>query len=133
VSRSSPEALSIKAAWIQTSNVLGGQGAGPDMLTGPLKSWTSCCVDLFHIDHHAPGRHHLRPPPSRKKQQPGLVVPAGRHAEQVQVGDASPDWEINFGLQNLQSDGLKKYNRWTTSSRAFGPLRLTSGTEEQGG
>ncbi len=103
----------IKGAWIQTANILGGQGANTRMQYQALKNLDFICVvDLFHN------------PTSMALAD--IVLPAATFAEKnsfrswwaplavihkvVQIGECRSDWEINLELANRLSDGKSKYD-----------------------
>jgi anaerobic selenocysteine-containing dehydrogenase len=104
----------IKAAWIQSANVIGGQAARAGFHYEALKKLDFVAVvDLFHN----PTTMALA----------DIILPAGTFAEKdsirswwaplaiitkrVQVGECKSDWEINFELaKRFNPDGMKQWN-----------------------
>ncbi|MEZ5889131.1 MAG: molybdopterin-dependent oxidoreductase [Xanthobacteraceae bacterium] len=108
------EPYPIKAAWIQTANIVGGQAARAEFHLKALQKLDFIVVvDLFHT----PGTMALA----------DIVLPAATFPEKnsirawwaplailkkcVQVGECKSDWEINFELaKRFNPEGMKQWN-----------------------
>jgi anaerobic selenocysteine-containing dehydrogenase len=101
----------IKAAWIQTANILGGQAARAEMHYEALKKLDFVVVvDLFHnpttmalADIVLPSATFAEKNSFRSWWAPLSVIP-----KIIQVGECKSDWEINFELaKRFNPDGVK--------------------------
>ena len=122
------EPYPIKAAWIQTANIIGGQAARAEFHLKALQKLDFIVVvDLFHT----PGTMALA----------DIVLPAATFPEKdsirawwaplailkkrVQVGECKSDWEINFELaKRFNSEGMKQ---WATLEDLFNERLKPSG------
>ena len=104
----------IKAAWIQTSNVVGGQAARAGFHYEALKKLDFVAVvDLFHnpttmalADIILPAATFAEKDSIRSWWAPLAVI-----TKRVQVGECKSDWEINFELaKRFNPDGMKQWN-----------------------
>jgi anaerobic selenocysteine-containing dehydrogenase len=122
------EPYPIKAAWIQTANIVGGQAARAEFHLKALQKLDFIVVvDLFHT----PGTMALA----------DIVLPAATFPEKdsirawwaplailkkrVQVGECKSDWEINFELaKRLNPEGMRQ---WDTLEDLFDERLKPSG------
>jgi len=104
----------IKAAWIQTSNVIGGQAARAKFHLEALQKLDFIAVvDLFHnpttmalADVVLPAATFAEKDSIRAWWAPLAVI-----KKRVQVGECKSDWEINFELaKRFNPDGMNKWN-----------------------
>jgi anaerobic selenocysteine-containing dehydrogenase len=105
----------IKAAWIQTSNVIGGQAARADVHLKALQKLDFIAVvDLFHnpttmalADVVLPAATFAEKDSIRAWWAPLAVI-----RKRVQVGECKSDWEINFELaKRFNPEGMKRWDR----------------------
>jgi anaerobic selenocysteine-containing dehydrogenase len=129
----------IKAAWIQTANVLGGQAARAKFHYEALKKLDFIAVvDLFHnpttmalADIVLPAATFAEKDSIRSWWAPLSII-----KKRVQVGDCKSDWEINFELaKRFNPEGMR---RWETLEDLFDERLAPSGMsfkelEAQGG
>jgi len=101
----------IKAAWIQTANILGGQAARARLHYDALKKLDFVLVvDLFHnpttmalADIVLPAATFAEKNSFRSWWAPLAVIP-----KIIQVGECKSDWEINFEMaKRLNPNGIK--------------------------
>lgn len=129
----------IKACWIQTSNVLGGQAANMSLHYQALKKMDFVVVaDLFHnpttmavADIILPVATFAEKESFRSWWSPlQVIVPA------VQVGECRSDWEINLELAKRFNPELKKRyktvkdlinDRMKPSGRSYDELKESGG------
>jgi anaerobic selenocysteine-containing dehydrogenase len=122
------EPYPIKAAWIQTANIVGGQAARAEFHLKALQKLDFIVVvDLFHT----PGTMALA----------DIILPAATFPEKnsirawwaplailkkcVQVGECKSDWEINFELaKRFNPEGMKQ---WDTLEDLFNERLKPSG------
>ena len=122
------EPYPIKAAWIQTANIVGGQAARAEFHLKALQKLDFIVVvDLFHT----PGTMALA----------DIILPAATFPEKdsirawwaplailkkrVQVGECKSDWEINFELaKRFNPEGMKQ---WATLEALFDERLKPSG------
>jgi anaerobic selenocysteine-containing dehydrogenase len=118
----------IKAAWIQTANILGGQAARAEFHYEALKKLDFVVVvDLFHnpttmalADIVLPAATFPEKDSIRAWWAPLAVI-----KKRVQVGECKSDWEINFELaKRFNPDGMKQ---WDTLEDLFNDRLKTSG------
>ncbi|MBW1732652.1 MAG: molybdopterin-dependent oxidoreductase [Deltaproteobacteria bacterium] len=118
----------IKAAWIQTTNVLGGQAARAEFHYEALKKLDFVVVvDLFHnpttmalADIVLPAATFPEKDSFRAWWSPLDII-----KKHVQVGECKSDWEINFELaKRFNPEGLKK---WDTVEDLFNERLAPSG------
>jgi anaerobic selenocysteine-containing dehydrogenase len=118
----------IKAAWIQTANILGGQAARAKFHYEALKKLEFVVVvDLFHnpttmalADIVLPAATFPEKDSIRAWWAPLAVI-----TKRVQVGECKSDWEINFELaKRFNPDGMKQ---WDTLEDLFNDRLKTSG------
>jgi len=107
----SGEPYPIKACWIQTSNILGGQAADTRLHYDALKKMDFVAVaDLFHNPTTMAVADIILPVASMAEKESfrswwspvQVIVPA------VQVGECRSDWEINLELAKRFNPSLKK-------------------------
>lgn len=119
----------IKAAWIQTSNVIGGQAARADFHLKALRKLDFIAVvDLFHnpttmalADVVLPAATFAEKDSIRAWWAPLAVL-----KKRVQVGECKSDWEINFELaKRFSPEGMKQ---WDTLEDLFNERLKPSGT-----
>ena len=129
----------IKAAWIQTANIVGGQAARAEFHLKALQKLDFIVVvDLFHnpttmalADIVLPAATFAEKDSIRAWWAPLAVI-----KKRVQVGECKSDWEINFELaKRFNPEGMK---RWNTLEDLFNERLATSGFTvkkllEQGG
>ncbi len=110
----SGEPYPIKAAWIQTANVVGGQSARAGHHYDALKKLDFIvAVDLFHnpttmalADIILPAATFAEKDSIRSWWAPLAVI-----KKRVQVGECKSDWEINFELaKRFNPEGMKQWN-----------------------
>ncbi|MBZ0141511.1 MAG: molybdopterin-dependent oxidoreductase, partial [Pseudorhodoplanes sp.] len=104
----------IKAAWIQTANVVGGQSARAGFHYETLKKLDFVAVvDLFHnpttmalADIILPAATFAEKDSIRSWWTPLAII-----SKRVQVGECKSDWEINFELaKRFNPEGMKQWN-----------------------
>lgn len=91
----------IKAAWIQTTNILGGQGADTKKHYDALKQCEFVVVvDTFQNPTSMAAADIFLPAATFAEKDSGRTwwSPLSVTAKAVQVGDCKSDWEINFDL-----------------------------------
>lgn len=124
----SGEPYPIKAAWIQTANILGGQAARARHHYDALKKLDFIVVvDLFHnpttmalADIILPAATFAEKDSIRAWWAPLAVI-----KKRVQVGECKSDWEINFELaKRFNPEGMKQ---WDTVEDLFNDRLKTSG------
>jgi len=105
------EPYPMKAAWIQTTNVLGGQAADTRKHYEALKKLEFIVVvDLFHNPTTMALADIILPAATfaEKNSIRTWWAPLGAIQKVVQVGECKSDWEINFELaKRLNPDGVK--------------------------
>ena len=118
----------IKAAWIQTANILGGQAARAEFHYEALKKLDFIIVvDLFHnpttmalADIVLPAATFAEKDSIRAWWAPLAII-----KKRVQVGECKSDWEINFEMaKRLNPDVMR---RWNTLEDLFDERLKTSG------
>ena len=104
----------IKAAWIQTANVLGGQAVRANLHYEALKKLDFVTVvDLFHnpttmalADIVLPAATFAEKNSFRSWWAPLAVI-----VKRIQVGECKSDWEINFEMaKRFNPEGLKEWD-----------------------
>jgi len=103
----------IKAAWIQTSNILGGQAADPKRHYEQLKKFDFIVyVDLFQNPTSMAVADIFLPAATfpEKDSIRSWWTPLGVIQKAVQVGECKTDWEINFELAKRLSTTPISYN-----------------------
>jgi len=129
----------IKAAWIQTANVLGGQSARAKFHLEALnKLEFIAVVDLFHNPTTMALADIILPAATfpEKDSIRSWWAPLTSIKKRVQVGECKSDWEINFELaKRFNPEGMK---RWKTLEDMFNerlaPSKMTvSDLQQQGG
>ncbi len=104
----------IKAAWIQTANIVGGQAARARHHYEALKKLDFIVVvDLFHnpttmalADIILPAATFAEKDSIRSWWAPLAII-----SKRVQVGECKSDWEINFELaKRFNPEGMKQWN-----------------------
>jgi anaerobic selenocysteine-containing dehydrogenase len=104
----------IKAVWIQTANVLGGQAARAKLHYEALKKLDFVVVvDLFHnpttmalADIVLPAATFAEKDSFRSWWTPLSII-----KKRIQVGECKSDWEINFELaKRFNPEGLKQWD-----------------------
>jgi len=104
----------MKAAWIQTCNILGGQAARAEFHYEALKKLDFIVVvDLFHnptsmalADIVLPAATFPEKDSIRSWWAPLCII-----KKHVQVGECKSDWEINFELaKRFNPEGMKRWN-----------------------
>ncbi len=122
----------IKAAWIQTANVVAGQAARAGFHYQALKKLDFVVVvDLFHnpttmalADIVLPAATFAEKDSIRAWWAPLAVI-----KKRVQVGECKSDWEINFELaKRFNPEGMKQ---WDTLEDLFNDRLKTSGMNFQ--
>ena len=129
----------VKAAWIQTANVIGGQAARAEFHYEAMKKLEFIVVvDLFH-NPTTVGLADLILPAATFPEKDSIRswwAPLTAITKRVQVGECKSDWEINFELaKRFNPDGMK---RWKTLEDMFNERMAPSGMsvkelEQQGG
>ena len=118
----------IKAAWIQTANIVGGQAARARHHYEALKKLDFIVVvDLFHnpttmalADIILPAATFAEKDSIRAWWAPLAII-----SKRVQVGECKSDWEINFELaKRFNPEGMKQ---WNTLEDLFNDRLKTSG------
>jgi anaerobic selenocysteine-containing dehydrogenase len=118
----------LKAAWIQTANIVGGQAARAEFHLKALQKLDFIVVvDLFHnpttmalADIVLPAATFPEKDSIRAWWAPLAVI-----KKRVQVGECKSDWEINFELaKRFNPDGMSK---WNTLEDLFDERLKTSG------
>jgi anaerobic selenocysteine-containing dehydrogenase len=129
----------IKAAWIQTANVLGGQSARAKFHLEALnKLEFIAVVDLFHNPTTMALADIILPAATfpEKDSIRSWWAPLTSIKKRVQVGECKSDWEINFELaKRFNPEGMK---RWKTLEDMFNerlaPSKMTvEDLQQQGG
>lgn len=104
----------IKAAWIQTANVVGGQSARAEFHLKALQKLDFIVVvDLFHNPTTMALADIVLPAATfpEKDSIRAWWAPLGVIKKRVQVGECKSDWEINFELaKRFNPDGMKQWN-----------------------
>jgi anaerobic selenocysteine-containing dehydrogenase len=104
----------IKAAWIQTTNIVGGQAARAEFHLRALKKLDFIVVvDLFHNPTTMALADLILPAATfpEKDSIRAWWAPLAVIKKQVQVGECKSDWEINFELaKRFNPEGLKQWN-----------------------
>ncbi|MCC6890558.1 MAG: molybdopterin-dependent oxidoreductase [Hyphomicrobiales bacterium] len=110
----SGEPYPIKAAWIQTSNVIGGQAARADYHLDALQKLDFIAVvDLFHNPTTMALADVVLPAATfaEKDSIRAWWAPLAAIRKRVQVGECKSDWEINFELaRRFNPEGTKRWN-----------------------
>ena len=118
----------IKAAWIQTANIVGGQAARAEFHLKALQKLDFIVVvDLFHnpttmalADIILPAATFAEKDSIRAWWAPLAVI-----KKRVQVGECKSDWEINFELaKRFNPEGMRQ---WNTIEDLFNERLKTSG------
>ncbi len=118
----------LKAAWIQTANIVGGQAARAEFHLKALQKLDFIVVvDLFHnpttmalADIVLPAATFAEKDSIRAWWAPLAII-----KKRVQVGECKSDWEINFELaKRFNPDGMK---RWNSLEDLFDERLKTSG------
>jgi len=129
----------IKAAWIQTANVLGGQSARAKFHLEALNKLEFIAViDLFHNPTTMALADIILPAATfpEKDSIRTWWAPLTSIKKRVQVGECKSDWEINFELaKRFNPEGMK---RWKTLEDMFNerlaPSKMTvEDLQQQGG
>lgn len=123
----------IKAAWIQTSNVIGGQAARAEFHLKALQKLDFIAVvDLFHNPTTMALADVVLPAATfaEKDSIRAWWAPLAAIRKRVEVGECKSDWEINFELaKRFNPDGMKK---WSTLADLFDErLRPSGATHAQ--
>ena len=135
----SGEPYPIKGAWIQTTNILGGQAARARLHYEALKKLDFIVVvDLFHnptsmalADIFLPAATFAEKNSFRSWWAPLSII-----KQRIQVGECKSDWEINFEMaKRFNPEGMAK---WPSLEDLFNQRLRPSGLtfrqiEEQGG
>ncbi|MCG8337500.1 MAG: molybdopterin-dependent oxidoreductase [Proteobacteria bacterium] len=103
----------IKGAWIQTANILGGQGANTMMHYNALRKLDFITVvDLFHNPTSMALADIVLPAATfaEKDSFRSWWAPLGAIHKVIQVGECKSDWEINFELAKRLSTNPLKYD-----------------------
>jgi anaerobic selenocysteine-containing dehydrogenase len=104
----------VKAAWVQTANVLGGQAVRAKLHYDALKKLDFVTVvDLFHnpttmalADIVLPAATFAEKNSFRSWWAPLAVI-----VKRIQVGECKSDWEINFEMaKRFNPEGLKEWD-----------------------
>jgi len=135
----SGEPYPIKAAWIQTANILGGQAARAKFHYEALKKLDFVVVvDLFHNPTTMALADIILPAATfpEKNSFRSWWAPLSIIKKRVQVGECKSDWEINFELARRFNPDNKK--RWKKLEDLFDERLAPSGKtfrelEEGGG
>ena len=118
----------IKAAWIQTTNIVGGQAARAEFHLNALRKLDFIVVvDLFHNPTTMALADLILPAATfpEKNSIRAWWAPLAIIKKRVQVGECKSDWEINFELaRRFNPDGLK---RWNTLEDLFNDRLKPSG------
>ena len=118
----------IKAAWIQTANVIGGQAARAGFHYEALKKLDFVVVvDLFHNPTTMALADIVLPAATfpEKDSIRAWWAPLAIIKKRVQVGECKSDWEINFELaKRFNPEGMKQ---WNTLEDLFNDRLKTSG------
>ncbi len=118
----------IKAAWIQTANVIGGQAARAGFHYEAMKKLDFVvAVDLFHnpttmalADVILPAATFPEKDSIRSWWAPLVIM-----TKRVQVGECKSDWEINFELaKRFNPEGMKQ---WDTLEDLFNTRLASTG------
>ncbi|OGA12518.1 MAG: hypothetical protein A3H32_05935 [Betaproteobacteria bacterium RIFCSPLOWO2_02_FULL_63_19] len=129
----------VKAAWIQTANVVGGQSARAKFHLEALKKLEFIAVvDLFHNPTTMALADIILPAATfpEKDSIRSWWAPLISIKKRVQVGECKSDWEINFELaKRFNPEGMK---RWKTLEDMFNerlaPSKMTvADLQQQGG
>jgi anaerobic selenocysteine-containing dehydrogenase len=100
----------IKAAWIQTANILGGQAARAELHYTALKKLDFVVVvDLFHNPTTMALADIVLPAATfaEKDSFRSWWVPLGVMHKTIQVGECKSDWEINLEMANRLNPNCK--------------------------
>jgi len=104
----------IKAAWIQTANILGGQAARAKFHYEALKKLDFVVVvDLFHNPTTMALADIVLPAATfaEKDSIRAWWAPLAGIKKRVQVGECKSDWEINFELaKRFNPEGMQQWN-----------------------
>ena len=104
-----------KGAWLQTTNILGGQAARARLHLEALKTLDFIAVvDLFHNPTTMALADLVLPAASfaEKNSFRSWWVPLNAISKHLQVGECKSDWEINFELaKRFNPEGMKKWSR----------------------
>jgi anaerobic selenocysteine-containing dehydrogenase len=118
----------IKAAWIQTANIVGGQAARTGFHLQALQKLDFVVVvDLFHNPTTMALADIILPAATfpEKDSIRAWWAPLAVIKKRVQVGECKSDWEINFELaKRFNPDGMKQ---WDTLEDLFNDRLKTSG------
>jgi anaerobic selenocysteine-containing dehydrogenase len=118
----------IKAAWIQTANVVAGQSARAGFHYEALKKLDFIVVvDLFHNPTTMALGDIILPAATfpEKDSIRAWWAPLAVLKKRVQVGECKSDWEINFELaKRFNPEGMKQ---WNTLEDLFNDRLKTSG------
>ncbi len=118
----------IKAAWIQTTNIVGGQAARAGFHLEALRKLDFVVmVDLFHNPTSMALADIVLPAATfpEKDSIRAWWAPLAIIKKRVQVGECKSDWEINFELaKRLNPEGMKQ---WKTLEDLFNDRLKTSG------
>jgi anaerobic selenocysteine-containing dehydrogenase len=122
------EPYPIKAAWIQTANVIGGQSARAEFHLKALQKLDFIVVvDLFHNPTTMALADIILPAATfaEKDSLRSWWVPLAVIKKRVQVGECKSDWEINFELaKRFNPEGM---SRWKTVEDLFDERLKPSG------
>jgi anaerobic selenocysteine-containing dehydrogenase len=118
----------IKAAWIQTANIVGGQAARAGFHLQALQKLDFVVVvDLFHNPTTMALADIILPAATfpEKDSIRAWWAPLAVIKKRVQVGECKSDWEINFELaKRFNPNGMKQ---WNTLEDLFNDRLKTSG------
>ncbi|OGA12517.1 MAG: hypothetical protein A3H32_05930 [Betaproteobacteria bacterium RIFCSPLOWO2_02_FULL_63_19] len=138
------EPYPLKAAWIQTANILGGQAARAGFHYEALKKLEFIVVvDLFHNPTSMALADLVLPAATfpEKDSIRAWYAPLSIIQKRVQVAECKSDWEINFELaKRFNPEGLKQWNtvedmfneRLAPSGMTFQDLRKLGGWKMAG-
>jgi len=122
------EPYPIKAAWIQTANVVGGQSARAEFHLKALQKLDFIVVvDLFHNPTTMALADIILPAATfpEKNSIRSWWAPLCVLRKRVQVGECKSDWEINFELaKRFNPEGMKQ---WSTLEDLFNARLQPSG------
>jgi len=122
------EPYPIKAAWIQTANVVGGQSARAEFHLKVLQKLDFIVVvDLFHNPTTMALADIILPAATfpEKNSIRSWWAPLCVLKKRVQVGECKSDWEINFELaKRFNPEGMKQ---WSTLEDLFNARLQPSG------
>lgn len=118
----------LKAAWIQTANIVGGQAARAQFHLKALQKLDFIVVvDLFHNPTTMALADIVLPAATfpEKDSIRAWWSPLGIIKKRIQVGECKSDWEINFELaKRFNPEGM---SRWNTLEELFNERLKTSG------